>query len=79
MRAATPPARGASGWLTVSYLRFLRRHRPGWVLALRNLRLLLMTLLRLPVRRKRSWATLVALVEAMGPCPDRRGRRSPRR
>ncbi|MBC1261942.1 glycosyltransferase family 2 protein [Synechococcus sp. BSF8S] len=54
---------------TLSYLRFLRRHRPGWVLALRNLRLLLMTLLRLPVRPKRSWATLVAMVEAMGPFP----------
>ena len=37
---------------TLSYLRFLRRHRPGWVLALRSLRLLVMTLLRLPRRRR---------------------------
>ncbi|WP_322774148.1 glycosyltransferase family 2 protein [Synechococcus sp. CBW1107] len=54
---------------TLSYLRFLRRHRPGWVLALRSLRLLLMTLVRLPGRPKRGWATLVAMAEAMAPFP----------
>ncbi len=64
---------------TLSYLRFLRRHRPGWVLALRNLRLLLMTLLRLPVRPKRSWATLVAMAEAMGPFPTASPAVPPRR
>ncbi|MCP9799736.1 glycosyltransferase family 2 protein [Synechococcus sp. RedBA-s] len=64
---------------TLSYLRFLRRHRPGWVLALRNLRLLLMTLLRLPGRPKRSWATLVAMAEAMGPFPTASPAVPPRR
>ncbi len=64
---------------TLSYLRFLRRHRPGWVLALRSLRLLLMTLLRLPGRPKRSWATLVAMIEAMGPFPSRDAVLSPGR
>jgi GT2 family glycosyltransferase len=49
---------------TLSYLRFLRRHRPGWVLLLRTLRLLLTTLLRLPLRPRRSLAVLAALIEA---------------
>lgn len=64
---------------TLSYLRFLRRHLPGWVLALRSLRLLLMTLLRLPGRPKRSWATLVAMAEAMGPFPTASPAVPPRR
>ncbi|MCX5931255.1 MAG: glycosyltransferase family 2 protein [Cyanobacteria bacterium] len=64
---------------TLSYLRFLRRHRPGWVLALRSLRLLLMTLLRLPGRPKRSWATLVAMAAAMTPFPSADAAVSPRR
>lgn len=64
---------------TLSYLRFLRRHRPGWVLALRSLRLLLMTLVRLPARPKRSWATLVAMAEAMAPFPGADPAVSPRR
>ncbi len=45
---------------TISYLRFLRRHCPGWVYALRTLRLLLLNLLRLPLRPRRSAAVLAA-------------------
>lgn len=45
---------------TLSYLRFLRRHCPAWVFALRTLRLLLLTLLRLPLRPRRSAAVLAA-------------------
>lgn len=45
---------------TLSYLRFLRRHCPGWVFALRSLRLLLLNLLRLPLRPRRSAAVLKA-------------------
>lgn len=45
---------------TISYLRFLRRHCPGWVCALRTLRLLLLNLLRLPLRPRRSAAVLAA-------------------
>ncbi len=45
---------------TVSYLRFLRRHCAGWVFALRSLRLLLLNLLRLPLRPRRSAAVLAA-------------------
>jgi GT2 family glycosyltransferase len=58
---------------TVSYLRFLRRHRPAWVVALRTLRLLLATLLRLPGHPRRSFATLMAMTEAMGPSPAAAG------
>jgi GT2 family glycosyltransferase len=46
---------------TVSYLRFLRRHCPPWVVAVRSLRLVLLTLLRLPLRPRRSLAVLGAL------------------
>lgn len=45
---------------TLSYLRFLRRHCPAWVVALRSLRLLLLNLLRLPLRPRRSAAVLAA-------------------
>ncbi len=45
---------------TVSYLRFLRRHCPAWVFALRSLRLLLLNLLRLPLKPRRSAAVLMA-------------------
>ncbi len=47
---------------TLSYLRFLRRYSPGWVVALRSLRLLLLSLLRLPLRPRRSLAVLQAMV-----------------
>ena len=46
---------------SLSYLRFLRRHSAGWVVALRGLRLLLLTLLRLPLRPKNSLAVLGAI------------------
>ncbi len=46
---------------TLSYLRFLRRYSPGWVVALRSLRLLLLSLLRLPLRPRRSLAVLQAM------------------
>jgi GT2 family glycosyltransferase len=49
---------------TLSYLRFLQRHRPGRVLLLRTLRLLLTTLLRWPLQPRRSLAVLAALIEA---------------
>ena len=46
---------------TISYLRFLRRHCPGWVLAIRSLRLVLKNLLMLPLRPRRSLAALMAV------------------
>lgn len=60
---------------TVSYLRFLRRHRPGWVLRMRGLRLLLNAVLRLPLQPRRALAVLRGLVQAAGPWPaiDRDG------
>lgn len=51
---------------TLSYLRFLRRHCPAWVFALRTLRLLLLTLLRLPLRPRRSAAVLAAAGRVLG-------------
>ena len=49
---------------SLSYLRFLRRHRPGWVLLLRTLRLLLRNLLLLPLQPRRAWAALSAIPAA---------------
>ena len=49
---------------SLSYLRFLRRHGPGWVLLLRALRLLLRNLLLLPLQPRRAWAALSALPAA---------------
>jgi N-acetylglucosaminyl-diphospho-decaprenol L-rhamnosyltransferase len=58
---------------TLGYLRFLRRHTPSWVLALRTARLLLLSLLRLPLRPRRSLAALQAgatvLIEALRGLP----------
>ena len=58
---------------TLGYLRFLRRHRPPWVFALRTARLLLLSLLRLPLRPHRSLAALEAgttvLAEALRGLP----------
>jgi GT2 family glycosyltransferase len=45
---------------TLGYLRFLRRHSPPWVFALRTARLLLLSLLRLPLGPRRSLAALQA-------------------
>jgi GT2 family glycosyltransferase len=50
---------------SLSYLRFLRRHSPGWVMALRSLRLLLLTLVRLPLRPQRSLAVLQAMLTVL--------------
>lgn len=49
---------------TVSYLRFLRRHCPAWVLWLRSLRLLLVTAVRLPLQPSRGRAVLAGALEA---------------
>ncbi|MCX5952177.1 MAG: glycosyltransferase [Cyanobacteria bacterium] len=54
---------------TISYLRFLRRHCPPWVLLLRTLRLLALTLLRLPLQPRRSLAVLRGIGPALGPNP----------
>ncbi len=54
---------------TLSYVRFLRRHRPGWVLRLRGLRLLLNALLRLPLQPQRGLAALQGLAQAVGSWP----------
>ena len=54
---------------TTSYLRFLRRHCPPWVLGLRSLRLLAVTLVRLPLQPRRSLAVLRGIGPAMGPDP----------
>ncbi len=50
---------------TLSYLRFLRRYSPGWVVALRSLRLLLLSLLRLPLRPQCSLAVLQAMLTVL--------------
>ncbi len=50
---------------SLSYLRFLRRHCPGWVVAVRVLRLLLLTLLRLPLHPRRSLAVLGAMLTVL--------------
>jgi len=55
----TPSARRL-GLSSLGYLRFLRRHAPAWVLALRGSRLVLLNLLRLPLRPRRSLAALGA-------------------
>ncbi|MEB3244196.1 MAG: glycosyltransferase family 2 protein [Cyanobacteriota bacterium] len=49
---------------TVSYLRFLRRHCPGWVVALRTGRLLAVSALRLPLQPGRARAVLAGALEA---------------
>jgi len=64
--AAEPLRRRLS---TISYLRFLRRHCPPWVLLLRTLRLLALTLLRLPLQPRRSLAVLQGFGPALGPDP----------
>jgi hypothetical protein len=51
---------------TLSYLRFLRRHCPAWVFALRAGRLLLLSLLRLPRAPRRSQAALGGLATVLG-------------
>lgn len=49
---------------TVSYLRFLRRHCPPWVLWLRSLRLLAVATARFPRQPGRSRAVLAGALEA---------------
>lgn len=49
---------------TVSYLRFLRRHCPSWVVWLRSLRLMMVNTLRFPLQPGRSCAVLAGVVEA---------------
>ncbi|MEB3316935.1 MAG: glycosyltransferase family 2 protein [Cyanobacteriota bacterium] len=51
---------------TVSYLRFLRRHCPVWVLWLRTIRLLTVAAARLPLQPGRSRAVLAGALEAWG-------------
>jgi N-acetylglucosaminyl-diphospho-decaprenol L-rhamnosyltransferase len=46
---------------SLGYLRFVRRHCPAWVFALRAVRLLVLSLLRLPLQPRRSLAVLDAL------------------
>ena len=50
---------------SLSYLRFLRRNCPAWVGAVRGLRLLLLTLLRLPLHPRRSLAVLEAMLTVL--------------
>ncbi|MFN9546263.1 MAG: glycosyltransferase family 2 protein [Cyanobacteriota bacterium] len=49
---------------TISYLRFLRRHSPGWVLWVRSLRLLAVATARFPLQPGRSRAVLAGALEA---------------
>ncbi len=49
---------------TVSYLRFLQRHCPAWVLWLRSLRLLAMATARFPWQPARGQAVLAGALEA---------------
>jgi GT2 family glycosyltransferase len=57
---------------TISYLRFLRRHCPPWVLLLRTLRLLALTVLRLPLQPRRSLAVLGGIGPALASRPRQR-------
>ena len=47
-----------------SYIRFLQRHRPGVVLFLRTIRILVNALIRLPITPQRSFAVLQGCFEA---------------
>jgi N-acetylglucosaminyl-diphospho-decaprenol L-rhamnosyltransferase len=51
---------------TVSYLRFLRRHCPAWVLWLRSARVLAVAAARLPLQPGRGRAVLAGAMEAWG-------------
>jgi N-acetylglucosaminyl-diphospho-decaprenol L-rhamnosyltransferase len=51
---------------TVSYLRFLHRHCPAWVVWLRSARLLAVTAARLPLQPRRGGAVLAGALEAWG-------------
>jgi N-acetylglucosaminyl-diphospho-decaprenol L-rhamnosyltransferase len=62
--SATPSTRRLK-LSSLSYLRFLQRHCPGWVVAVRGLRLLLLTLLRLPWHPQRSLAVLGAMLTVL--------------
>lgn len=62
---------------TVSYLRFLQRHCPAWVLWLRTLRLLAVTTLRLPLQPGRGRAVLAGALEAWGVRGHASGTRQP--
>lgn len=57
---------------TVSYLRFLGRHCPAWVLWLRGLRLLAVTAARCPRQPRRGLAVLAGALEAWRDVPARR-------
>jgi GT2 family glycosyltransferase len=60
---------------TVSYLRFLQRHCPAWVLWLRTLRLLAVTAIRLPLQPGRGCAVLAGALDAwLGFGPESRSR-----
>jgi GT2 family glycosyltransferase len=48
---------------TLSYLRFLQHHRPGWVRGLRWLRLLGTSIVRLPLQPRRGLAVLTAMAQ----------------
>ena len=50
---------------TCSYIRFLQRHRPGWVLFVRAMRLLLNSLLRMPLTPRLSFAVFTGFSEAL--------------
>lgn len=61
---------------TVSYLHFLQRHCPRWVLWLRTLRLLVVNTARLPLQPGRSCAVLAGALEAwQGGWQDSDGRK----
>lgn len=62
---------------TVSYLRFLRRHCPAWVLWLRSARLLAVTAARLPFQPRRGGAVLAGALEAWGAFPREGGSPAP--
>ncbi|MEB3155850.1 MAG: glycosyltransferase family 2 protein [Cyanobacteriota bacterium] len=62
---------------TVSYLRFLHRHCPAWVLWLRTLRLLAVTAVRLPLQPERGRAVLAGALDAWLGFGQERGSRQP--
>jgi GT2 family glycosyltransferase len=62
---------------TVSYLRFLQRHCPAWVLWLRSLRLLAVATARLPFQPGRGRAVLAGALEAWRGFRSGEGNREP--
>jgi N-acetylglucosaminyl-diphospho-decaprenol L-rhamnosyltransferase len=62
---------------TLSYLRFLQRHCPSWVLWLRSLRLVVLNGARLPLQPRRSTAVFAGALEAWRATPPAQAKGNP--